>query len=196
LIIWAATLLMAAATLFPPWTCVGAEGTDPTVVRHWFLAPPPPNCLAEELDIRLLLLQYAVILAVAASAFRQTVIQSRERDEKTGRRILPKKRLLDRHYYIGRSRDATVARWNASENCFYCWKEEENGWIHIATNKYPTDETEVWFDGFNVVEQLPSPKLEIPFDKQAEFRGDPNDLTEFAEQLRTPMDPRLLPKDQ
>jgi len=59
-------------------------------------------------------------------------------------------------YYKGRCRNATVARWNAEEQCFYHWREKF-GRIYIETIKYPTDEQEPWWDVFDVVEELCNP---------------------------------------
>jgi hypothetical protein len=48
---------------------------------------------------------------------------------------------------------------------------------------YPTDETEPWWDVFAVVEELPNPKFEIPFSRDATFTGNPDDLTEYDEEM-------------
>jgi uncharacterized protein (DUF433 family) len=109
-------------------------------------------------------------------------IESRDHDEITGRPILPKDHLLDGRYYKGRCRNATVARWNASANCFYHWREKF-GNVYIERIKYPTDEAEPWWDVFNPVEELTNPKSDIPLDKSAEFKGNPDDLTEFDEEM-------------
>lgn len=118
----------------------------------------------------------------AVKEFVRTEIQSRDHDEITGRPILPKARLLHGRYYKGRCRNATVARWNATENCFYYWREKFER-IYIETIKCPTDETEPWCDVFNPVEELPSSKFEIPFDRATEFKGDSEDLMEFEEEM-------------
>jgi uncharacterized protein (DUF433 family) len=109
-------------------------------------------------------------------------IRSRDHDEITGRRILPKDQLADGRYYKGRCRNATIARWNASEDCFYHWREKF-GKIYIETIKYPTDEEEPWWDVFDVVEELPNPKFEIPFDGRAKFQGGKKDLEEFDQEM-------------
>jgi hypothetical protein len=41
----------------------------------------------------------------------------------------------------------------------------------IDGKEYPTDEMEPWRDVFDVVEELPDPKFEIPFDDEAVFAG-------------------------
>lgn len=110
------------------------------------------------------------------------LIKSRDHDEITGRKILPKDRLVDGRYYKGRCRLATVARWSASRNCFYHWREKM-GYIYIETIMYPTDEEEPWWDVFDVIEELPNSPFEIPFDLDAEFHGDPDLLNTYAEEI-------------
>ena len=85
-------------------------------------------------------------------------------------------------YYKGRCRNATIARWNADENCFYHWREKF-GRIYIETIKYPTDVVEPLWDVFDVVEELPGCRFEIPFDAEAAFAGNRNDLYEHAEEM-------------
>jgi hypothetical protein len=62
-----------------------------------------------------------------------------ERDELTGRPILPKDQLVHGRFYKGRCRNATIARWNADEQRFYHWREKF-GRIFIETIGYPTDD--------------------------------------------------------
>jgi uncharacterized protein (DUF433 family) len=114
----------------------------------------------------------------AVREYAARLIQSRTHDEFTGRPILPREALKEGHYYKGRCRNATTARWNAQENCFYYW-QEKFGRILIETIRFPTDVEEAWWDVFDVVEELPNPKFEIPFDKEAVFRGNPDDLYEY-----------------
>jgi len=104
-----------------------------------------------------------------------------DRDEWTGRPILPKPTLTDGGYYKGRCRNATVARWNAKENCFYHWREKL-GAIFLETIRYPTDE-EPWFDVFYPVEPLRTCQFEIPFEKHARFEGKTEDLYRFTEEM-------------
>jgi len=119
---------------------------------------------------------------VAVSEYVIYVIQSRDHDEITGRMILPRDELKDGAFYKGRCRNCTIARWNAAENCFYHWRQKF-GRIYIETIKYPTDEVEPWWDVFDVVEELPNPKFEIPFDDDAEFQGNRSDLTLYNEEM-------------
>jgi uncharacterized protein (DUF433 family) len=119
---------------------------------------------------------------VAVREYAVYLIQTRTHDEFTGRLILPKDRLQHGAYYKGRCRHATVARWNADEQCFYHWREKF-GHIYIETIKYPTDELEPWWDVFDVVEELLDPKLEIPFDHNAVFGGDRDDLYEHHAEM-------------
>ncbi len=81
-------------------------------------------------------------------------IRSRTTDEFTGRPILP----------------------------IYNWREKF-GRIYIETIKYPTDETDWFLDVFDVVQELPNPKFEIPFDENAEFQGNRDDLYEYTEEM-------------
>lgn len=109
--------------------------------------------------------------------FVARAIKSRTHDEFTGRTILPRDQLRHGAYYKGRCRNATIARWNATQECFYHWCEKF-GRTYIQTIKYPTDEQDPWWDVFDVVEELPNPKFEIPFDMEASFAGKPADLVE------------------
>jgi uncharacterized protein (DUF433 family) len=105
-------------------------------------------------------------------------IKSRTTDDFTGRPILAKENLRDGAYYKGRCRNATVARWNAGEQCFFHWRKKFDR-IYIQTIKYPTDETDWFLDVFDVVQELANPKFMIPFDMDATFTGNPDDLIEF-----------------
>ena len=106
------------------------------------------------------------------------IIKTRTHDEITGRPILLKDRLVHGRYYKGRCRNATVARWNSEKQKFFHWREKM-GRIYIETIKYPTDEKEPWWDVFDVVEELPDPKFEIPLDHDATFFGNRSDLHEY-----------------
>lgn len=101
-------------------------------------------------------------------------------DDLTGSPVLAKDRLLHGQYYIGRCRNATIARWNADDDRFYHWRErfgQDCVEIIIETINYPGDGP---FDVFFPVMELPNPKFEIPFDgtKKAEFSGNRDDLYE------------------
>jgi uncharacterized protein (DUF433 family) len=110
------------------------------------------------------------------------LIKTRTHDEFSGRPILPKDLLVHGHFYKGRCRNATIARWNSSEERFYHWREKF-GRIYIRTIRYPTDEEEPSLDVFDVVEELPNPKFEIPFDDEAVFTGNRDDLYEFTKEM-------------
>lgn len=110
------------------------------------------------------------------------IIESRTHDERTGRPILPRDQLVHGRYYKGRCRHATIARWNAEEQCFYHWREKVD-FIYIETINYPADETEPWWDVFDVVEELPNCKFEILFDADAVFAGNRDDLFEFNKEM-------------
>jgi uncharacterized protein (DUF433 family) len=109
-------------------------------------------------------------------------IKSRTQDEFTGRPILTKGLLRHGAYYKGRCRNATIARWNGEEQCFYHWRDKL-GRIFIQTIRYPTDELEPWWDVFDVVEELPACKFEIPFDLEATFCGNHDDLVEYHPEM-------------
>ena len=93
------------------------------------------------------------------------LIKSRTHDEFIGRAILPKDRLKHGAFYKGRCRNSTIARWDGS--VFWHWREKF-GRIYIETIRYPTDAEEPWWDVFDVVEELPNCRFEIPFDQDAE----------------------------
>jgi len=120
----------------------------------------------------------------AVEAFMVAQIRARTHDEITHRRILPKEELKHGIYYKGRCRNATIARWSAEEQCFYHWREKLAN-VFIRMIKYPTDEAEPWWDVFDVIEELPGSKFEIPFDKKARFMGHLADLREFDEEMWT-----------
>jgi uncharacterized protein (DUF433 family) len=118
----------------------------------------------------------------AVREFAVKSIESRTHDEFTGCPILPRDRLVHGRYYKGRCRNATTTRWNADENCFHHWREKF-GRIYIETIKYPTDVVEPWWDVFDVVDELPGRRFEIPFDAEAAFTGNREDLYEHAEEM-------------
>lgn len=90
-------------------------------------------------------------------------------DETTGRVLLTKDQLADGCYYVGRCRNATMARWNAKEEQFYHWREKM-GYIFIEKIKHPEDDE--MFDVFRPVRLLEAPPFQIPFDEKAEWRDD------------------------
>jgi uncharacterized protein (DUF433 family) len=118
----------------------------------------------------------------AVREYIATTIKSRTHDEITGRPVLPKNQLVHGKYYRGRCRHSTVARWNNDEQCFYHWREKIT-FVYMETIKYPTDEEEPWWDCFDVVEELPVCKIDIPFDCDAVFMGNRDDLFEFHEEM-------------
>ena len=103
-------------------------------------------------------------------------------DPITGRAILPKDRLVHGRFYKGRSRNATIARWDAEREVFWYWRQQF-GRIFLDTIHYPADEPNFGLDVFDVVEELPDPKFEIPFERGAVFSGNPEDLGEFEMQM-------------
>ena len=101
-------------------------------------------------------------------------------DEKTGRAILPKTSLVDGVYYVGRCRNATVARWSATRECFFHWRQKFDH-IFVEEIKHPIDDDH--FDVFRVVRELSDPKFEIPLDTKATFAGRVEDLREYDHEL-------------
>lgn len=112
------------------------------------------------------------------------------RDERTNRPILPKVDLVDGAYYVGRCRNATVARWSASRGCFFHWRVKFSR-IFVEEIKHPADED--YFDVFRVVRVLAEPKFEIPFDTSATFRGRSDDLTEHDREMWSRVEPSPVP---
>ena len=103
-----------------------------------------------------------------------------EYDELTHRRLLPKSALRDGAYYIGRCRNACVARWNARQQCFYHWREKL-GRIYIQKIKHPVDEPQ--YDVFRPLKELLRPRFEIPFNVSARFRGNLGVLGSYSDRV-------------
>jgi hypothetical protein len=101
-------------------------------------------------------------------------------DEHTGRPILPREQLVDGTYYVGRCRNATIARWHAGRGVFLHWRKKFD-WIFVEEIKHPVDEPN--FDVFRVVRTLSDPKFEIPFDVGTTFRGRVEDLQEYGHEM-------------
>lgn len=93
---------------------------------------------------------------------------------------MPKAELVDGAYYIGRCRNATIARWSATHDCFFHWRVKFDR-MFIEEIKHPIDEH--YFDVFRVVRVLEAPKFEIPFDTSARFEGCFDDLAEYDSEL-------------
>ena len=103
-----------------------------------------------------------------------------QHDEKTGRPILSKEQLVDGTYYIGRCRNATIARWSAARGCFFHWRQKFDR-IFVEEIKHPIDEEH--YDVFRVVRELTDVKFEIPFDDAAVFTGSVDDLRAYDHEL-------------
>jgi uncharacterized protein (DUF433 family) len=123
----------------------------------------------------------------AVRAYILAGIKSRTHDDLTGRSILAKDQLKHGRYYKGRCRNATIARWNANEQCFYHWRKPFDR-IFLDTIKYPTDEVELFWDTFWVVDELSTPRFEIPFHLEAVFTRNPADLLEYNEEMWYPVE--------
>jgi hypothetical protein len=116
---------------------------------------------------------------------RRKHIEIVDRDELTGRSILPKDQLRHGVYYRGRCRNGTIARWDGERGVFWHWRQKFDR-IYLESIKYPADEG--FFDVFRVLDELPNPKFEIPFPADAfrpdaTFTGDAADLIEFEAKL-------------
>ena len=101
-------------------------------------------------------------------------------DERTGRPILPKAELVDGAYYVGRCRNATIARWSAAHDCFFHWRIKFDR-VFMEDIRHPADET--YFDVFRPVRVLAAPKFEIPFDVYARFDGNADDFAEYEHEM-------------
>lgn len=111
-------------------------------------------------------------------------------DEKTGRALLSKDRLVDGTYYVGRCRNATIARWSATHNTFFHWRIKFTQ-MFIEEIKHPTDEN--YFDVFRAVRTLETPKFAIPIDVHARFEGNADDLFEYDREMWSRVDASLDP---
>lgn len=110
-------------------------------------------------------------------------------DEKTGRLLLTKDMLVDGAYYVGRCRNATIARWSADRNCFLHWRRKFDA-IFIEEIRHPVDEDT--FDVFRPVYLLEHPKFEIPLTEEPlAFAGNTDDLGEYNTEMwkRLPLAP-------
>jgi hypothetical protein len=101
-----------------------------------------------------------------------------EFDELTHRKILPKSELKDGHYYVGRCRNASVARWNATENCFYHWRTKFDS-VFTETISHPDDDDH--YDVFRVLRELKDPPFDIPFDVAPVYKD--NNKEELSEEF-------------
>lgn len=101
-------------------------------------------------------------------------------DERTGRDLLQKDQLVDGAYYVGRCRNATIARWSAEQNCFFHWRIKFHQ-VFVEDIKHPVDES--YFDVFRPVRVLATPKFEIPFDVSARFDGSVDDFAEYEHEM-------------
>jgi hypothetical protein len=101
-------------------------------------------------------------------------------DERTGRALLQKPALVDGTYYVGRCRNATIARWSATHDCFFHWRIKFDR-VFVEEIKHPVDEA--YYDVFRPVRELASPKFEIPFDAWARFDGNVDDLSEHDHEM-------------
>lgn len=120
--------------------------------------------------------------AVGSSPSRSAIhyVMLPHHDEHTGRAILPKEVLVDGTYYVGRCRNATIARWSAANDCFYHWRIKFDQ-VFIEEIKHPVDET--YYDVFRPVRELEEPKFDIPLDVHARFEGDAEDLTKYDTEM-------------
>lgn len=76
------------------------------------------------------------------------------------RQFIPKSQLIHDAYYAGTCRNASIARWNAIEQCFYHWRQKF-GFKFVETIKAPEDDDT--FDVFYAISAM-EPEEEIPFE--------------------------------
>ena len=88
--------------------------------------------------------------------------------------------LVDGAYYVGRCRNATIARWSAARGCFFHWRQKFDR-IFVEEIKHPVDDDH--FDVFRVVRELAEPTFEIPLDTGAVFGGRVEDLAEHDHEM-------------
>ena len=79
----------------------------------------------------------------------------------TEKTIIPKNELKHGMYYLGKCRNATMARWNTDEQCFYHWRTKL-GRTFIETIRHRQDDD--IFDVFDPFEEILNPEKEITFD--------------------------------
>lgn len=67
--------------------------------------------------------------------------------------MLTKDQLVHGEYYLGRCRNAEIARWNANKQHFV-YRRYKFGTTFLETIKHPDDD-QIW-DVFDVIEHLPN----------------------------------------
>jgi hypothetical protein len=100
-------------------------------------------------------------------------------DEETGKLLLTKDELKDGAYYIGRCRNASVARWysdGVGGGWFYHWRYKFNI-LFLEAIKHPADDDQ--FDVFRPLRELSNPKFEIPESATKDFTGDIKEMLAF-----------------
>jgi hypothetical protein len=76
------------------------------------------------------------------------------------RQFIPKCRLIHGAYYSGTCRNASIARWNAIDQCFYHWRYKF-GLKFVETIMAPEDDDT--YDVFYAISVI-EPQEEIPFE--------------------------------
>jgi len=109
-----------------------------------------------------------------------------QHDEHTGRTLLQKPVLVDGTYYVGRCRNATIARWSATNDSFFHWRVKFDR-VFVEEIKHPVDES--YFDVFRPVRELAQSKFEIPFDTGERFAGNVDDLQEYDHEMWSKIGP-------
>jgi hypothetical protein len=78
LVLWPAFTVLAAATVFPPWTTVVGGNGYPKVDYRWIFSPPPPlGDFDYRVDIIRLQERFGVVLAVTTIAAASAYVLSR-----------------------------------------------------------------------------------------------------------------------
>lgn len=103
-------------------------------------------------------------------------------DEKTGRAILRRDALTHGDYYVGRCRNASIARWSEIDECFTHWRTKWDS-IFVERINHPVDD--INYDVFRVVRRLEIPLFYIPLpsDELVKFAGDRADLGRYHSEM-------------
>jgi len=73
---------------------------------------------------------------------------------------IKKEDLKHGHYYKGRCRNASVARWNADKQCFIHWRTK---FMDTFLEEIKCPEDEAYYDVFVTDHELETVEKEIPF---------------------------------
>ncbi len=68
LVLWVGVLVLGAMGLYPPWACVGPRGVGVPVGYSWLFVPPSV-CIAANIDLPRLLIQWAIVGAFVIALY-------------------------------------------------------------------------------------------------------------------------------